>query len=236
MDAPQIIDALVHDLRSLRFGPPVTHIYNPLEYASVPWARYASRYGHTPKEVMLVGMNPGPFGMVQTGVPFGAVPPVRDWLGIEAPVGKPPVEHPKRPVEGFACRRIEVSGQRLWGWAQDVFGTAEHFFSRFFVFNYCPLSFMEESGRNRTPDKLPACERDPLFAVCDRALRRMVQHLKPRYVVGIGAFAGMRTRTALADMDVSFGHILHPSPASPLAATNWGGKVTAQLQGLGITL
>src|SRR5690606_19431577 len=142
-----------------------------------------------PKEVVLVGMNPGPFGMAQTGVPFGEVAAVRDWMGIEAAIGRPPEEHPKRPVLGFDCPRSEVSGARLWGWAKDRFGTPEAFFARFFVINYCPLVFLEESGRNRTPDKLPAAEREALTAVCDRALRDSIEVLSPQHVVGVGTWA-----------------------------------------------
>ena len=146
------------------------------------------RYGKPPKEVVLLGMNPGPWGMAQTGVPFGEVGLVRDWLGIEAPVGSPSDPHPRRPVEGFSCRRSEVSGKRLWGWAKRTFRTPKRFFSRFFVANYCPLLFIEATGRNRTPNNIRASERRPLLAACDRALRRTIQWLNPRYVVGVGSF------------------------------------------------
>ena len=80
---------------------------------------------------LLLGMNPGPWGMAQTGVPFGTVSRVRDWLGIEAPVERPANEHPRRPVLGFGTERDEVSGLRVWGWAQARWGTPERFFERF---------------------------------------------------------------------------------------------------------
>ena len=185
---------------------------------------------------MLVGMNPGPWGMAQTGVPFGTVSFVRDWLGLHSRVGKPAREHPKRPVLGFACEREEVSGQRLWGWARDTFQTPDRFFARFFVANYCPLSFIEETGRNRTPDKLPTKEKTPLFDACDRALRRTVETLKPRYVIGIGAFAEARAVAALDGLDVEVGRILHPSPASPAANRGWARQATEQLEAYGIDL
>ena len=229
-------DDLVAALRPLRFSAPVTHVYDPLEYARAPWDRYVQRWGQPPREVLLLGMNPGPFGMAQTGVPFGDVGMVRDWLGIEAPVGKPPHEHPKRPIAGFACGRGEVSGARLWGFFRDTFGTPERFFARFFVANYCPLVFMEESGRNLTPDKLPPAERAPLFAACDEALRRIVDELKPRLVVGVGGFAEKRAREALAGRDVRIGCILHPSPANPQANRGWGEAVRKSFAGLGVEL
>jgi single-strand selective monofunctional uracil DNA glycosylase len=229
-----ITDELVRDLEGLRFGAPVSHVYNPLRYARAPYDLYLSRYGIAPKEVVLLGMNPGPWGMAQTGVPFGEVRLVRDWLRIDAPVGHPSREHPKRPVEGFSCRRSEVSGARLWGFARARFATPERFFERFFVANYCPLLFSEESGRNRTPDKLPAGEKEPLFAACDRALRRTVELLRPVRVVGVGRFAEGRARVALAGLDVEIGRISHPSPASPAANRGWERLVTEELGQQGI--
>ncbi len=214
----------------------MTHVYNPLDYAWPAHLEYLERYGRGPKEILLLGMNPGPWGMAQTGVPFGEVVAVRDWLGISAEIGRPAVEHPKRPVLGLACTRSEVSGARLWGWARESFHTPEHFFERFFIANYCPLVFMESTGRNRTPDKLPAAEREPLLAACDRALRRTVEYLRPRLVVGVGAFAEGRAATALADSGVEIGRILHPSPASPAANRGWADAATRQLRELGVAL
>lgn len=227
-------DALSRALARLRFGPPVAHVYDPLRYARAPWRQYLQRYGSEPREILLVGMNPGPFGMAQTGVPFGEVKLVRDWLGIEAPVGGPAREHPKRPVQGFACTRSEVSGARLWGWARDRFGTPERFFARFFVANYCPLLFLEASGRNLTPDKLRADDREPLLAACDAALRRTVAVLQPRLVIGVGHFAEGRARAALAGTGVAIGGIPHPSPASPAANRGWASQAERALEALGV--
>jgi len=220
----------------LSFRQPVAYVYRPLDYAWAPHRLYLERYGSGRPQLMLVGMNPGPFGMAQTGVPFGDVSMVRDWLGIEAAVGKPAREHPKRPVEGFACQRREVSGQRLWGWARERFRSPEDFFERFFVANYCPLAFVEDSGRNRTPDALPRAEREPLFAACDRALQDTVSLLKPRFVIGVGRFAAERAATALSGRGPFLGRIPHPSPASPAANRNWAGQTDEALRNLGIAL
>lgn len=212
---------------------PVTHVYNPLDYAWDRHRDYLTSYGRRPRAV-LVGMNPGPWGMAQTGVPFGDVVMVRDWLGIEGPVGRPAAEHPARPVEGFACPRREVSGSRLWGWAAERFGTPDAFFERFFVVNYCPLCFMEASARNRTPDKLSAADRERLFAPCDRALRATVEWLGAGHVLGVGGFAAGRARDALAGLPVTIGQILHPSPANPRANRGWAAEVEASLRGMGL--
>ncbi len=242
--------ALADAVDKLRFAAPVVHVYNPLRYAAAMHEEYLTRYGFGPKEVVLVGMNPGPFGMAQTGVPFGDVGMVRDFLGLGgakgggtgAKIGVPPKQHAKRPVLGLGCPRGEVSGQRLWGWARDRFGTADVFFARFFVVNYCPLAFLEESGRNLTPDKLPAVAQAKLFTACDEALRQTVDTLRPRFVIGVGAFAAGRAAKALATRggrshpDLRIGHILHPSPASPFANRGWAAAVERQLADLGVAL
>ncbi len=219
---------------ALRFGAPVTHVYHPLVYARAPHEAYLERYALPGIEALLVGMNPGPFGMAQTGVPFGEVGLVREWLEIEGPVARPEHEHPARPITGFACPRSEVSGARLWGWARARFGTPTAFFARFFVWNYCPLVFLEASGKNRTPDKLPAAERAALHAPCDEALRTLAEHLGPKHVIGVGAFARQRAAEALTGLPYRIGTILHPSPASPAANRGWAEQAETALAALGL--
>lgn len=218
----------------LRFASPVSHVYNPLEYAWPAHEEYLLRYGAGPKRVLFLGMNPGPFGMVQTGIPFGEVAAVRDWLGVRAPVGRPGSEHPKRPVSGYACPRSEVSGRRLWGLFRQRFGTPEAFFRDHWVANYCPLAFLEATGRNHTPDKLPPAERAAVFEVCDEHVRETVRALKPEWVIGVGDFAAKRAEQALAGFDVKIARILHPSPANPQANRDWANTVTAQMRELGL--
>ncbi len=234
MDPVSITRDLARLVDALQFAPPVAHVYNPLVYARNPLEQYLSRFARPGVEVLLVGMNPGPFGMAQTGVPFGEISMVRDWMGIEGFVGHPTDEHRKRKVSGFDCQRSEVSGKRLWGWARERFGTAQEFFARFFVWNYCPLVFLEESGRNRTPDKLPRGERDALFAVCDDSLRDMVGYLDPQLVLGVGRFAEGRAMAALGADGPRIGTVLHPSPASPMANRGWATQVERQLAALGV--
>jgi len=218
----------------MRFSLPVTHIYNPLHYAWDAHSLYVKQFADTPKKVIFMGMNPRPWGMAQTGVPFGEIPSVRDWMNINAPISKPAKEHPKRIIEGFSCNRSEVSGRRLWGLFKERFGSANAFFKDHFVLNYCPLVFMEESGRNRTPDKLPSIESTPLYAACNEHLQDIIRVLNPTWVVGVGAFAATQAKAALATFDVKVEKILHPSPASPAANKGWGPKATQQLIELGI--
>lgn len=225
--------ALSQEVDRLEFGGKVEYRYNPLDYARKSWEQYLRRYGGRPGVAVLLGMNPGPFGMAQTGVPFGEVGLVRDWLGLEAPVGRPKEEHPKRPIEGFDCRRSEVSGARLWGWARDRFGTPDAFFDQLFVWNYCPLAFMSESGANITPDKLSADERAALYAACDRALAKLVATIEPSMIIGVGKFAATRARAALDDT-VAVADVLHPSPASPIANRGWAAQAERQLDALGV--
>jgi single-strand selective monofunctional uracil DNA glycosylase len=219
----------------LKFKPPVTHVYNPLTYCRDAHEQYLRRFGNSRKRVVFLGMNPGPFGMVQTGVPFGEIAAVRDWLGIQAGIERPAVEHPQRPILGFACPRSEVSGRRLWKLFAGRFGSPRKFFAGHFVANYCPLAFLETSGRNQTPNKLPRAERDRLFAICDEHLRSLLDILRPEWLVGIGGFAAERGRLVCEGTKIRIGQILHPSPASPKANRNdWTKTAAQELTQLGV--
>ena len=223
----------------LGFGSKVAAVYNPLVYAVRPHNMYLELAGASTKKVIFLGMNPGPWGMAQTGVPFGEISAVRDWLGIEATVDKPEKEHPKRPIEGFACTRSEVSGRRLWSLFRERCLTRENFFREYYVANYCPLVFMDSGGANITPDKLSAEDAIPLYTACDRALADTVDLLKPEWVIGIGGFAKKRVDKLLASStrgQFSSAQILHPSPASPRANAGWDKEVTKRLAELGLWL
>jgi single-strand selective monofunctional uracil DNA glycosylase len=212
------MERLRADVKRLRFGPPVAYVYSPLEYAWPVARAYFERYGRPPKEVLFVGMNPGPFGMGQTGIPFGEVASVRGWLALSGEISRPKRAHEKRPVLGFDCPRSEVSGQRLWGAFAKCHGTADAFFARAFVLNYCPLLFLGESGVNITPDKLAKKDREPLEAICDAALAEAIRILRPKHVVGIGTFAAKRASIVRGEPVIT---MPHPSPASPAANRGW---------------
>ncbi len=229
-----IADELTKSLKELHFSEPVSHVYNPLAYAREAYQTYVTRFAAKSPRMLLLGMNPGPFGMAQTGIPFGDMPSVRDWIGIQAKVDKPAHEHPKRPVQGFNTPRREVSGQRLWGWAAARFGTPERFFEHFFVYNYCPLAFMDEGGRNVTPDKLPASEREPLLRLCDAALLEVAKYFPLTRAIGVGRFAEQRAKIALGSLSVPVSSIPHPSPASPQANRGWAEAVDKALMEQGV--
>ena len=235
---------------ALRFGAPVAFTYNPLDYAWEAHRAFLRRARPRPT-VLFVGMNPGPFGMAQTGVPFGEVAAVREFLGITeraVRIGAPARMHPKRPVEGLACTRSEVSGARVWAWAAARFGDADAFFRHAFVWNWCPLAFMAESGANLTPDRLPRAGRAAaatmrgLESACDEALGAAILALEPAHVVGFGAFARDRAEAVLAQLRAAepnralppVHQVLHPSPASPAANRGWAPQVDAQLSKAGI--
>jgi single-strand selective monofunctional uracil DNA glycosylase len=237
-ESKQLIAAareLAAQVDRLKFAAPVAHIYNPLDYAWDAHEKYLQRFGDGKKRVVFLGMNPGPFGMVQTGIPFGEIAAIRDWLGISAIVKKPVVEHPKRPVMGFDCSRSEVSGRRFWNLQKNRFCKPENFFTEHFVTNYCPLAFMEATGLNRTPDKLHPSEKEKLLAVCDEHLRQVLVILQPEWLIGIGVFAKNRAEIVSANLNIRVGKILHPAPANPAANRHdWGETATKELVALGV--
>lgn len=210
---------LAQDVAGLTLTTP-SHVYNPLIYAWAAHREYLRRYGSKRGRVLLLGMNPGPWGMAQTGVPFGDVVMVREWFGIESSLGKVlPEQHPRYPILGMACHRNEGSGSRLWRWAEARIGSPEDFFARFFVWNYCPLLFIR-NGRNLTPEHLSQRDATALTAVCDRALAAVVRALAPVAVVGIGRYAERRA-TALLGTQAEVHYLPHPSPANPAANRHW---------------
>ncbi len=227
-------DELRTVLRPLVFTAPVTHVYNPLDYAWRAHSAYVRKFGDSPKRVLFLGMNPGPYGMAQTGVPFGEIPAVRDWMGISEAVDRPAPEHPKRPVTGFACTRSEVSGRRFWGWARDTYGCAGDFIRDHYVVKYCPLVCMGETGSNITPDKLPGTAMAPVERACDAHLAKVIALLQPGWLVGVGGFAEARLRTVAGAGSAKIARIPHPSPANPAANKDWSGAAKKALHDAGV--
>ena len=227
----RIARALSRELAALHPPASLAFTYDPIEYA---WSAHRAYclMAHARPRALFVGMNPGPFGMAQTGVPFGEVAAVQGFLGIDERITPPAKQHPRRPIEGFSCRRSEVSGRRFWGLMRDAFGTRATFFQSAFVWNWCPLAFLSSSGANVTPDKLPASVRGAIEAACDCALVRIVRALEPRMVIGVGGFARDRAIGALP-AGTAVHTVLHPSPASPAANRGWERQARAQLLACG---
>lgn len=46
----------------------ISAVYNPIEYAADLHCAYLKKFLNKSKPVLFIGMNPGPFGMAQTGV------------------------------------------------------------------------------------------------------------------------------------------------------------------------
>jgi single-strand selective monofunctional uracil DNA glycosylase len=216
----------------LRFRAPVAHVYNPLQYAWAPHEEYLRRYGASRKRVVFLGMNPGPFGMMQTGVPFGEIAAVREWLKLDGKIVAPEKQHVKARILGFDCPRSEVSGRRLWGLFNERFGTSEKFFAEHFVANYCPLAFLEERGSNFAAERFNKATAQRVHKVCDEHLKTIIRVLDPEWVIGVGGFAAGRARAVVPERKI--GQILHPSPACPAANRDWVGTVTRQLKELGV--
>lgn len=229
---------MIKELSGLKFSAPVTTTYNPLVYAWEPHRIYLEKFGNGRKRVLFLGMNPGPWGMAQTGIPFGEIAAVSDWMGISTLVATPENEHPKRPIQGFGCPRSEVSGKRLWGLFSERYPDPHAFFTEHFVANFCPLVWMAESGKNITPDQLPKSESMPVEAACRWYLAQMIQEMQPEYLIGVGAFAEKQFKDTIHEHLPAYsgkiGKILHPSPASPVANRGWAEAASKQLVEMGV--
>jgi len=216
---------------------PVRYISNPIDHAHQPHKMFLEKYLDGEKSVLFLGMNPGPWGMCQTGVPFGDIMSCESFLGIVAEVNKcVPGQHPKRPILGFSCKRKEVSGSRFWTFFKSICGRPENFFKSCFVLNYCPLAFMKDSGKNIGAAELSKELRDQVNQACDVALHRILGLLNVKLVVGVGKFAEGRAKSVIKeyDLDISVGNLMHPSPINPAANKGWDKIAYTTLQDLGL--
>lgn len=214
-------------------------VYNPLSYAWEPHEQYLRQYVHPGAKVFFLGMNPGPFGMAQTGVPFGEIQAVSTWMGIRGRVNHPAIEHPGRPILGFDIARSEISGKRLWGLLRDRYITANNCFNHLAVMNYCPLIFLDAGARakNITPDKLPKSEQLALESLCDNYLIDVLSHMESVLLIGVGKYAQKKLERVVGKLEqpeaYSVSSIIHPSPGNPAANNGWAEKVTAHMKAIG---
>ena len=202
----------------------VDTVYNPLAYAWEPHRAYLELASGEGAKTLLLGMNPGPHGMGQMGIPFAATSVVRDLLKItNLDVGQPRTPHPKRPISGLDWPKEEVSGTRLWGLLANEYGSAESIFKSVFLLNHCPLMlFSGERATNITPDRITGPTTKALLERCDEHLREVVDIMQIERVIGVGRYSEKRALNALSGIDISVTTCWHPSPASPLANRNKG--------------
>lgn len=63
-----LADELNLSLEQFEIPKKVEAVYNPTIYARQTFEMYVKKYCNSPKPIIYFGMNPGPFGMSQTGV------------------------------------------------------------------------------------------------------------------------------------------------------------------------
>ncbi|XP_047511589.1 single-strand selective monofunctional uracil DNA glycosylase [Pieris napi] len=212
----KIIGDYNESLKNIKLPETVTHVYNPTIYARDTFEMYIRKYCNTKKKIMFFGMNPGPWGMSQTGVPFGEISSVRDWLGIEGCVGKPLEENAARPVRGFDCTRTEVSGKRFWGLFKKLCGFPEVFFETSLVYNYINQQWMNSKGCNITPADFKMSQMESLYNIGDLVFANVLRLYGVETVVAIGRFCLVRAQKAISQYillkNVKVIYLPHPSP------------------------
>ncbi|XP_046397768.1 single-strand selective monofunctional uracil DNA glycosylase, partial [Ischnura elegans] len=233
-----IESALSNCLNELKFTSPVGYVYNPLDYAFHLHSMFVRKYCDSPKRLLFLGMNPGPWGMAQTGIPFGEVSVVRDWFELNAEVGRPAREHPQRQIQGLSCNRSETSGRRFWGLLRRICSTPERALANAAIYNHCPLLLLSESGRNITPAELKKEQLDLIRKPCDAALVSVLRLLQVGVIVAVGKYAETRAKFVLRENPDLKEHIVvfylaHPSPRN-FGIKDWEGSSLELLQYLGI--
>lgn len=273
MDLLQKTRDLAAVLDTFRHPAGVSHVYNPLSYMATAHEAWLSRYVQygecdevavTPSPYLILGMNPGPWGMVQTGVPFGDVPNAGKLIGVrdgstpftaQIPCGvslpaifKPQLDgiqlHPKRPVQGFACTRVEASGDRLWGGLATVWGLLDAVLDDCFAMNYCPLAYFSgEAGENVTPEAFIKAGpyRDEAYAqelddVCGAYLRTVMRAMDTKVVLAIGRYAERKAKIAASMVanKPAVVYLTHPSPLATRNAEQWAEMARTTMQAAGV--
>lgn len=191
----------------------VQYVYNPVDYAYAGYSRYVRKYLKSSKKILFVGLNPGPYGMCQTGIPFGDVSTVKEWMELEMDISKPLDECPKKPVDGLKCTTVEQSGKRFWGFFKKKCGAADNFFRNAFVINYCPIAFFDRSGKNVTPNELEVSSREELEKICDEYLEKVVEMVKCEIIICVGRYAEHKVKSIFIDnSEINILYMKHPSP------------------------
>lgn len=221
---------LNNELNELQFPKNITHIYNPIVYALNLHCQYIKKFLNGKKKVMLIGMNPGPNGMVQNGVPFGNTNTVKNLMKIQGQVDQPPSLNPKRPVTGLSCTTEEPSGVRIWNLLQKLAGSLEVFGEQCFLHNFCPLAFFDEQGKNITPSELKGKIKSTLRDICLKYLEKEIQLIQPEIIIAIGSYVGdslrkLSKQSIYVRTNIKILQLAHPSPRS-LNNNNWPEKAT----------
>jgi len=197
---------------------------DPTSYAFGNYTRFMQLAASGPRLALFVGMNPGPHGMAQTGIPFGDVDTARVLLGgadtIDPLPGLRAASGAAWDCKGLAYHRGEQSGMRLWSALSQLCGSPQAALERCCIVNYCPLYMVGPELENITPSDLPRRHdiTRALEAACDEHLRQLVLGLEVKTVLSFGSYAHASARRALSGFPVDFYTTPHPSPRRGSAA------------------
>ena len=132
-------------------------VWNPGSYGA-PWHRvFREIYPLRERPILMFGLNPGPYGMGQTGIPFTDVRRLRQCLPKMALTLRERGREPRVPglaprsLRRFFTREFESSAVRVYRFLELGWGSAEKGWRSVGVANSCPLLFLDPEGRNQTP-------------------------------------------------------------------------------------
>jgi len=242
--ADQILAASDRLSERLAALPPVGDLValDPTRYCRSAWAAYlqmAARLGC----VLVVGMNPGPHGMAQTGVPF-TDPWIVDELDLQAPrADVPPADipavgswrHRSHRARGVLGSKREESAKRLWPLLREICApyaavgpsadkiaeATRRVCNEVLLVNALPICWLDPAGKNVSAEQVekraPAQVREGLRDLVNEWLQAVADILRPAAVIGVGRWA----REFVTDLDVDHfveipfrDGIKHPSPSA----------------------
>ncbi|KAF7991960.1 hypothetical protein HCN44_010761 [Aphidius gifuensis] len=202
------------NLDKLNYNNPIDYIYCPIIYAKTVHFNYLNKYCRDKKNIMILGMNPGPWGMSQTGVPFGEINIVIDWLKINGHIDKPKRQHEQRQVDGFSCKRSEISGRKFWSLFKKLSNNPDTFFRHCFLRNFFKPTIIIII--------IAGPEQKKLQEFCDQALIEVIKILDVKVIIGVGRFSEQRAKKVVktAKLSTKVLWMIHPSPRATIGK-NW---------------
>jgi len=158
-------------------------VWNPALYALDIYQEYLTKFPPEPGAILALGLNPGPYGMAQTGIPFTDCRTASGALGMEMTIpGKAPDDLISRlkKANGKWRGTYERSSLGMYRFLILAWGDIKTAYRNWFVGNPCPLLFLDPERWNVTP--------------ADPRLRRMkeVGELRQRAVIGFSEILNPR--------------------------------------------
>lgn len=183
------------DAESVRRALRLPRDHRVLNVHAYGWSAYEAfvraYYSDGRPRILALSMNPGPFGAVQTGIPFCDVPLARQLLpGFDRLIAAKP--------SWVASERREISALKLVVWSDARFGGIRGLYARVLLAMTCPLAILRGPRKTNVPlPALPRREQEKIEAFIPRHAAEEIRLAEPAGILMLGEWAQRVWRIAL---------------------------------------